>query len=221
MLGKAPNDVAPSAFRLARRKNLTVKEALVDGRWMKGLQRIASTEEIDQFIHLWEMIQTVQLTTDRDCIKWNLTCDGSYSAKSAYHFQFLTRIPQPRLDQVWRVKAEPKIKFYVWLLLQNRNWTADRLSNRGWPHDDKCALCDQLLETAVHLTLLCPFAKEVWQYFAESQPHMVRIAHSATTINRWWNRLPSWCIWSRRQEENCYGNVYRLAHLEGKKRKNF
>lgn len=138
LMGQAPKDIAPKMFCLARRKNLTVKDALTEGRWMKGLQRIESPEDIDQFINLWELIQNIQLTAEHDCIKWNLTGDGFYSAKSAYHFQFLTRIPQPRLENVWRAKAEPKVKFYNWLLLQNRNWTSDRLQHRDWPHSDKC-----------------------------------------------------------------------------------
>lgn len=116
---------------------------------MKGLQRIESSEDIDQFINLWDLIQIVQLTTERDCIKWNLTGDGYYSAKSAYHFQFLTRMPQPRPEQIWRAKAEPRVKLYMWLLLQNSNWTSDRLRCRGWPHSEKCTLCNQILETDV------------------------------------------------------------------------
>ena len=43
MFSQAPKELAPSAFRLACRKNLAVKEALAYGRWMKGLQCIAST----------------------------------------------------------------------------------------------------------------------------------------------------------------------------------
>ena len=65
------------------------------------------------------------------------------------------------LAKVWKLKTEGKIRFFMWLLLQNRIWTADRLNKRGWPHDDACCLCDQTMETAFHLTFEFPFAQEV------------------------------------------------------------
>lgn len=135
------------------------------------------------------MVQNVQLTTERDGIKWNLTGDGHYTTKSAYHVQFLARIPQPRLEQIWRAKAEPRVKFYMWLLLRNRNWTSDRLQNMGLIHSPKCILCDQIMETAVHITLQCPFAQEVWHSFVGIHVSMAHTAQSAQTINKWWNRL--------------------------------
>ena len=40
--GAAPRDLAPSLFKLARRKNYTVAQAMHDRKWMKGLERISS-----------------------------------------------------------------------------------------------------------------------------------------------------------------------------------
>jgi hypothetical protein len=47
--GMAPQHIAPLLFPLARRKNLTVKEAFVECRWMKGLGRMGTSEQLDQF----------------------------------------------------------------------------------------------------------------------------------------------------------------------------
>jgi hypothetical protein len=47
-----------------------------------------------------------------------------------------------RENQVFHVVAD-----------SNRIWTADMLATRGWPRQDKCSLCDQLIETADHLEL--------------------------------------------------------------------
>lgn len=52
LFGSALIDLAPKLFNLARRKNLTVAAALSDDRWMKGLQRINSSDEIDSFVDL-------------------------------------------------------------------------------------------------------------------------------------------------------------------------
>lgn len=129
---------------------------------MRGLQRLNTVAQLDQLLLLWDKFQSIQLTAQSDSITWRLTADGKYSAKSAYAVQFLARIWEPGLEKVWSIRAEGKTKFFIWLLQQNRNWTADRLRSRGWPHDDRCCLCDQHLESALHLALQCPFAKEVW-----------------------------------------------------------
>lgn len=66
--GMAPSSMAPGQFALARRKNLSVKDALNGNRWMKGLQRINNELLIDQFIQLWELIQPLILTNLPDAI---------------------------------------------------------------------------------------------------------------------------------------------------------
>ena len=140
--GQEPRSIAPLCFLLATRKNLTVKEALTQGRWMRGLQKINTEVQLDQFIALWNMVRGVYLSEDRDSISWHISADGRYSAKTAYAMQFLGRVRQPELGRVRKVWAEGKVQFFLWLLLQNRNWTAERRRARGLPHDDLCSLCN-------------------------------------------------------------------------------
>lgn len=78
----------------------------------------------------------VQLSGQDDLIKWNLTASGSYSANEV-------------LSRFGRSRQREKVKFYVRLLLQNRNWTADRLGARNWSHNNVCSLCDREPEAAV------------------------------------------------------------------------
>jgi hypothetical protein len=81
------------------------------------------------------------------------------------------------------------VQFFLWLFLQNRKWTAERLHARGLAHDDECSLCDQELETAKHLALHCPYTKEVWAQFATTNPKVVRTVASCSTVSTWWNKL--------------------------------
>jgi hypothetical protein len=107
--GLMPQLIAPLLFPVARRKNLLVKDALTGNRWMRGLQRLSSPEQLDQFFVLWQRVQGITLSEAKDSISWSLTEDGCYSAKSACEFQFKARIPYPHLNKVWKVKAEPKV----------------------------------------------------------------------------------------------------------------
>ena len=189
--GVAPAVLASEIFKLTRLKRLSVKEAMDNGRWMKGLQRMHTDAQIEQFVRLWGEVQNVMLSNNRDSISWDLTANAAYSACSAYEIQFAARIAMPGLDRVWRCKMEGKVKFYLWLLLQNRNWTADHLRARGWSHNSMCRLCDQQEETAEHLTLSCCYAKEVWFQFSRTSSAMYNAISSTPSIREWWFRLYS------------------------------
>jgi hypothetical protein len=47
--GSAPEEIAPLVFALARRKKLTIAQALANGRWLPGLSRIANEDELSSF----------------------------------------------------------------------------------------------------------------------------------------------------------------------------
>jgi hypothetical protein len=58
------------------------------------------------------------------------TMDGSYSAKSVCEMQFDGSLESSFPTKVWQVWAPSRCKFFIWLMLQNRVWTADRLQQR-------------------------------------------------------------------------------------------
>ncbi|CAM0901775.1 unnamed protein product [Alopecurus aequalis] len=237
--GKSPKSLAPSLFRLARRKQLSVKDALANGRWMKGLCRMESAEQMDQFFYLWSKAKSVTLSTEPDAIKWSLTADGAYSAKSAYEIQFLARTLQPALEQVWRFRAEPKVRFHCWLLLQGRVWTKDRLERRGLTTQSRCPLCDQTTESAPHLSLLCPFAREVWHETRSTHRELAEMTSAATSFDVWWTRVQGynkckeertwasmvayvlWNIWKERNRRIFEGKAATPAVVAGFAREEF
>jgi hypothetical protein len=116
---------------------------------------------------------------------------------------------------VWKNWATPKVKFFSWLAIQNRLWTADRLEKRGWENCGLCPLCKQTQETAAHLFSHCRYTKRLWGmvkgWIGISSIHTHEWATTAS-IDMWWlnmstkaspNRktlasitmLVSWTIW--------------------------
>jgi hypothetical protein len=87
---------------------------------------------------------------------------GVYSAKSAYALQFEGHAKSPVAANTWKPWGPTKCKFFSWLLLQNKIWTADRLLLREWPNCYFCPLCERNLETAFHLMVECPYSKQIW-----------------------------------------------------------
>jgi hypothetical protein len=124
---------------------------------------------IVEFVDLWARLQDIVLLPQQeDKIVWLHTSDGQYTTKSAYEVQFIGSTTSLTAETTWRTKAPPKCRFFTWLMLQNRIWTAARLQLRGWPNDYFCQLCIRNLETTAHLFLECYFLKAIWDKVSSS-----------------------------------------------------
>lgn len=156
--GQAPKYIAPTLFQKTKRKNVTLKKAMDENKWVSHIYPIQSFEEMQEFIGLWGVVNSIFRRDDaEDEIKWKWTPDGQYSTQSAYRIQFLGRHKKPALTPIWKAKAEPKCRIFAWILPQHKILTANNLAKRGWPHDPTCKLCNGALETPTHLCHDCPF----------------------------------------------------------------
>jgi len=173
--GKAPMDLYPDLYRLAWRKNRSVKEELQNQSWTRGLWRMETVDEMAQFVELWDHVHNVQLLNSEDQIKWNWTTHGDYTSKSAYLAQFNGAYSPFRGDFIWKAEAEGKHKFFAWLLIQSRILTADNLTVRGCPCSSVCVMCDQESETPAHLILHCSFARQVWQQVVQWTANLITV----------------------------------------------
>jgi hypothetical protein len=140
-------DIAPSCFRLARRKNHSVKNALARNKWMVGLQHLTTNDQARQFLHLWLVVRSVQLTDQQDTVTWNFGNTNCYIASSVYQVQFFGTINKHKWMKIWKAKVPNKCKIFLWLLLQSRLPTADRIVRHG----------DTLLLPALFVRLILNF----------------------------------------------------------------
>jgi hypothetical protein len=153
----------PLLHRHSKRKNRTVAQALQNDRWIADVDHDLTRELIHEYIMLWGELEQISLSdSQHDTISWIMTPDGSYLARSAYALHNMGRECSATAGQVWDTKAPPKCKFFTWLFIHNRIWTAARLQVCGWPNEYFCQLCIRNLETAHHLFCECPFARQVW-----------------------------------------------------------
>jgi hypothetical protein len=159
--GKAPRDIAPLLYKLAWRKKLKAREQLENQSWTRGLWRMSTVEEMAEFVMLWDLVQGVHFSDEEDKIVWKLTADGQYTAKSAYEVQFRSSFCSFNPKWLWSAHAEPKHRFFTWLLVQERILKADKLQDRNWLCNPMCPLCNLAPETTQHLCLQCPHAQRV------------------------------------------------------------
>jgi hypothetical protein len=163
--GRSVREIAPSLFKCIpkrRRKSRTVADGLQGNTWASDIHGNLGIQEIGEYLLLWRRIEGTMLSGEPDRLNWKWTASGVYSAKSAYMATFHGPTVCPAANFIWRTWAPQKVKFFLWLALQDRCWTAERLARRGLQHHPRCLLCDQLPETMHHLLLECPFAKQVW-----------------------------------------------------------
>ena len=215
--GKKPKDIAPLIYEASTRKRCTVKQALNNSAWISKIKMdvILTIPHIHEYIKLWVELRDVHLQEGmEDSIVWNLTSNGEYSTSSAYKAQFFGATHTNMNKLVWKAWAPPKIKFFAWLAIQNRLWTADRLEKRGWANCGLCPLCKQTQETAAHLFSQCRFSKRVWRmtkdWLGISSIRMEEWT-ADLSIEDWWRKmafkskaiasitmLVTWTIWKER-----------------------
>ncbi|KAL9661414.1 hypothetical protein QQ045_026238 [Rhodiola kirilowii] len=63
---------------------------------------------------------------------------------------------------VWNAFNAPRDSFNVWLVVQNKLMTRDRLVQWGVPVSKSCVLCETEEESRNHLFFECRFTQEVW-----------------------------------------------------------
>ncbi|XP_021835349.2 uncharacterized protein [Spinacia oleracea] len=102
------------------------------------------------------------LDTHGDC-KQVFLAAGKFSIRKMYSALtgILPKVAWRRL--ICNNRASPKSLFILWLAVQSRLPTKDRLQNWGIPTDGLCPLCSTDLETVQHLFFQCSYSQQVWQ----------------------------------------------------------
>lgn len=112
------------------------------GAWIGDIAHDLNPQILDDYFSLWRSIEAEGITfvdSNEDQIVWTLESSGKYTARSAYLIQFEGQQRSSFPNLIWKVWATPSCKFFLWLLLQDRLWTSQRLQLRGWPNNYFCA----------------------------------------------------------------------------------
>jgi hypothetical protein len=163
--GCAPAVMFHDLFKHRRRKNRSMANAMNNDNWIKDVMHDISAPLFVDYVKLWHLVAASpfdRTDQEEDDIVWARFANGVYSAKLAYNIQFDGGFESVFPNTIWQIWAPTRCKFFIWLLLQNWVWTADRLLLREWPNQYFCPLCFRNLETADHLMQEYPLARQVW-----------------------------------------------------------
>jgi hypothetical protein len=129
--GAAPKEIVPDLYSLTRFKFWNVHSKLQDHRWIKSLGEINLARLLEEYVILYLAISTVTLNDHNDAICWKWTSNGKYSVSSAYNYQFKGDFTYFLATSIWKASAEPKCKFFGWLLMHNKAPTVDNLAKKN------------------------------------------------------------------------------------------
>jgi hypothetical protein len=155
-------DLAPHLFAsIPRRLSQTrmVRDCL-DGGWLDDISTNLGALAIEELLAAADRVDGLAVTVGvPDVLRWNWGAKETYSAKSCYLGLFHGSEVMAGALQVWKSRAPAKCRFFLWLALRNRCWTADRLERRQLPRPSACPFCDQTQESITHLLLGCVLAR--------------------------------------------------------------
>jgi hypothetical protein len=169
-----------------------------------------SAGAVSELLCLNQLMDQVMLTDQMDKRTSNLiSADGRLSTAAVYKAAVHTQHTSPVFSFVWKSKAPQRVKFFAWLLLQDRIQNRCNLLKKHIVDNSTCELCKVAPETSEHLIFHCPVANQLWTLVLGSPM-------SFPPINELWNlsRPPSlppkhyntfvllccWCIWNHRHD---------------------
>jgi hypothetical protein len=115
-----------------RRRSCTVAHGMQGMAWIRDIKGILTVQVIRQYFQLYQRLQTVQLRLGvHDQLVWRWSPNGCYSSRSAYAALMLGQSFVLGSKELWKTRAPNNYRFFVWLVLLGRCWTADRLHRHG------------------------------------------------------------------------------------------
>jgi hypothetical protein len=180
--GSCIQDFAPVVVANVEKRAIssrTVAHALESWQWVSDIETPLNLSGLQQYLHLWDALKGVVLTHEADRHVWIHSSSRQFSSKSCYKALFMGSITFEPWKRLWKTWTPPKCKFFLWLTIRNRCWTADRLQKRGLDDPEVCPLCDQELENIQHLFCNCIFARQFWHCILSS----LRLANLSPASN--------------------------------------
>jgi hypothetical protein len=139
-------DLAPHLFALIPKRlsrSRLVKDCL-DGGWLDDIPTDLDALAIDQLLAVADRVEGLTITKGvPNVFWWNWGMQETYSAQSCYLGMFHGSITMAGALQVWKSCALTKCRFFFWLAVCDRCWTADRLERHRLPRPSACPFCDQ------------------------------------------------------------------------------
>lgn len=121
--------------------------------------------------HVAKEIQLIQpsISKPEDIYIWQPLSSGIYSSQSGYYEAAMRKAEADTRNQgsfdwikdVWTATCSPKMKVFLWSVIQKALPLGEQLQQRGIQADVRCYKCKEV-ESTMYSFFNCPFAQEIW-----------------------------------------------------------
>jgi phage FluMu protein Com len=115
---------------------------------------------MQRWYDLKSIAESLHLSAEEDSVIWKFDSKGVYSISSLYAIVNFGGIMPVHIPAVWRVKVQPRVHVFLWLLDNNKLLSKDNLAKRQHVPDIRCIFCNEA-ESVAYLFFECAVAKEI------------------------------------------------------------
>jgi ribonuclease HI len=119
-------------------------------------------------LHLLVRQVIIPFDPGEDSLTWLSNDSGDFSHKDAFKFKSQNHPQLQWAKAVWSVDIPPSNSLVVWRFMLGKLPTDDNLMLRGCALPSVCNLCLNHFETSFHIFFDCPYAVNIWTWFAET-----------------------------------------------------
>lgn len=132
---------------------------------MYGITEVSNLEfHVDQSYFLRDLrtllpFYKVSTQVHGSTVAWMWELHGCFSTSSAYKALHHSRITCTYHKKLWKIRAPPKVRIFLWVMLQDKLLTKENLIKKGCHSVQGCALCESNEpETVLHLMWSCLYS---------------------------------------------------------------
>lgn len=112
---------------------------------------------------VWRQVPDRPNPNKQDQVQWQPNPKGKFTVASAWNQIRNSSPTSNHLLLPWLKGHIPRHSFILWIAMQRRLKTMDRLHGPAGPSNVTCVLCNREPETHCHLFFNCSFSKQVWE----------------------------------------------------------
>jgi hypothetical protein len=135
------------------------------GEWNVTFTRSFNDWEVEMVAEFFQVLSSVAVPNlVPDGLKWKCNKAGVFDSKSFY--AALSNRPGVLFPwkSVWKVKAPPRVAFFIWSAAWGKILTCDNLMRRGYTMAGWCCMCQCAEETVDHLLIHCSAIQPRWSF---------------------------------------------------------
>ena len=194
---------------------------------VKEMWDVATGWKLDMFANYLtetnlKLIAAHELVDDEEAVDeifWNGAPSGGFTIGSAMNIlknnELNSMSDKGKWREVWSIPTPQRIRFFLWLAIQDRLMTNGNRFLRQLTSDPRCLVCGEVEENTKHILRRCPVARILWRKLGLIEDHsleetdlekwILKNIHKDSRMGSEWPKVFSvtcWWLWRWRNDRS-------------------